>query len=658
MVKLELVALRDRLDDVLAALQPLQAAEVITRAQDPAAPTTEGSGHGAGRADRLLMRLDRLLTWLPDSNSSGPVEAEPAEEHLEELVDELEPAVDRLLGKLEALRTEHESLPRYLAPLAELLPLLPELAGMDDRELANRHLATIALVLDDHQGQVVALLREQLDALLGRRYLLVTAVVGDGSVGCLLALSTRDLPAVEQVLGGDSVARVSVPADYAGRSLGSTVADMRDRMAALPSEEAAVGTELALLLAPHEDSLRSGRWLLAARRERELAAQHAELGERTFALRLWVPRPRLRALRAAVAARPYPVAVLDRPRRPDDSPPVLLRNPRPLRPYQRLVGFLSWPQSGGLDPTGLMGVVLPFLFGVMVGDVGYGLALMTLAWLLRRRMQARSPAVADIARVLLAGGAWSVLFGVLFGEFLGSLGNTLGMPALWFYRGGPAALEPLLLFALAIGAVHISLGVVIGLVSAIRHRSRHHVFERAGTLLFLAGLFVVAGIAASALPAGLVSPAVAAVVVGIVLVGWPQGALGVLLGPLETLSTIGNILSYLRLAAVGLASVYLANVANELAAAAPLLLGIIVGVFFHSMNLALAAFSPMVQSLRLHYVEFFSKFYEGGGQPFAPLGADLSGPTATRAAATPPADLPQVGSNAPEPREAVAMSPR
>ena len=61
-------------------------------------------------------------------------------------------------------------------------------------------------------------------------------------------------------------------------------------------------------------------------------------------------------------------------------------------------------------------------------------------------------------------------------------------------------------------------------------------------------------------------------------------------------------------------------VANELAVLGPLWLGFFVGAFFHALNLALASFSPMIQALRLHYVEFFSKFYEGGGQPFRPFG--------------------------------------
>ena len=83
---------------------------------------------------------------------------------------------------------------------------------------------------------------------------------------------------------------------------------------------------------------------------------------------------------------------------------------------------------------------------------------------------------------------------------------------------------------------------------------------------------------------------------------------------------MGNILSYLRIAAIGLSSIYLAQVANELAGlAGNLLVGLIVAGLFHALNIVLGAFSPAIQSLRLHYVEFFGKFYQGGGQPFHPF---------------------------------------
>jgi V/A-type H+-transporting ATPase subunit I len=126
----------------------------------------------------------------------------------------------------------------------------------------------------------------------------------------------------------------------------------------------------------------------------------------------------------------------------------------------------------------------------------------------------------------------------------------------------------------------------------------------------------------------LITPAVAAVIVGLAVLISLQGFMGILLGPLELISSIGNILSYLRLAAIGLASVYLARVANELAGTGPLWMGVMVGALFHALNLLLGTFSPTIQALRLHYVEFFSKFYQEGGESFRPFG--LPQPTEER----------------------------
>jgi len=122
-------------------------------------------------------------------------------------------------------------------------------------------------------------------------------------------------------------------------------------------------------------------------------------------------------------------------------------------------------------------------------------------------------------------------------------------------------------------------------------------------------------------PSGFMTPALATVVVGLVLMIALEGPMGLLTGPLELMGTIGNVLSYLRIAAIGIASVYLARVANELGALGPVWIGVIVAALFHTLNLALGTFSPAIQALRLHYVEFFGKFYEGGGTAFQPFGS-------------------------------------
>jgi V/A-type H+-transporting ATPase subunit I len=133
-------------------------------------------------------------------------------------------------------------------------------------------------------------------------------------------------------------------------------------------------------------------------------------------------------------------------------------------------------------------------------------------------------------------------------------------------------------------------------------------------------LFAIAGVVAEQLPTGLMTPSVVVVLVALVVLISLQWPLGLIMGPLALVGAISNVLSYLRIAAIGLASVFLARVANELGASAPLALGLIIAALFHALNLALGTFSPTIQALRLHYVEFFDKFYEPGGEPFEPFG--------------------------------------
>lgn len=613
LTQLEVAGLRPRLDDALAALQELRLAEVVTIVDPGETPPD--------LAD-LIARVDAVCA-LSDQPVTGTVLADTV---LRATLDRLEPQVAKLLAEEEELRGEADALPRSIDALDALQPLVPELGRLNDRQLANLGLASMALVLDDPDLRVVRELSRQLAELLGRGHLLVTSATTPGSpVGCLLVLRRGDLPDVHALLGTERVVEVGVPAAYAGKSLRATVEAMCERLSALPGEREHVRSQLVATVKPVAGSLHATAAALRARAERAVAADQADLSSRTFFLRLWVPTRRTALVEQALADRLGPAVAVERvaTRGSAEDRPVLLWNRPGWRPFQQLVGFLSWPARNGLDPTGLMAMVLPIFFGVMVGDVVYGALLVAVAVWLRSRWPKNST-IGEVGGVLALGGGWTVLFGLLYGEALGSLGHSIGMPALWFYRGGPTALQPLLLFSLAIGLVHVVLGLLLGVWTAARGHHRRHMASKAGTLLVLAGLFGLAGVVAAGFPHSLLTPSVAGLIVGIVVACVSQGALGLLLGPLELLGILGNVLSYLRLAAVGLASTYLAEVANQLGARGPLLLGLVVATLFHALNLALAAFSPMIQALRLHYVEFFGQFHEGGGRFFAPLGGSVA----------------------------------
>jgi V/A-type H+-transporting ATPase subunit I len=335
----------------------------------------------------------------------------------------------------------------------------------------------------------------------------------------------------------------------------------------------------------------------------------------------WVPARSLADVEAALASEVGGgVVVQALPLSAGDAArvPVALDNPAPARPFESLVRLLALPRYNGPDPTLLMAFGLPFFFGLILGDVGYGVLLLLLSLLLLRRF--KQPGLGrDVPRVLAFGAAWAILFGVLYGEAFGNLGEHLGMRPLWLDRASAEQVPALLLFTLVLGTVHVTLGLVLGVWEAWRARSRGHLLERGGMLVGLIGLFLAVASLVHWLPTGL-TPGLAVIVVGVVLLGASYGWVGCLAGPIEFIGIIGNILSYLRLAAIGLASVYMARVANDLAGQmGNAILGAIVAILIHSLNLVMGAFSPTIHSLRLHYVEFFRKFYEGGGRPYEPF---------------------------------------
>jgi V/A-type H+-transporting ATPase subunit I len=633
MTKVQVIGRRRDVDRVVDELHRLGLVEIADARSSHAVEELGGEEARSARREELQLlaaQIDALLAVIPsDGGTDGEIQ-DPATRRAVDTgavraeLERLSPKVAALSRRLDALRDERLVLPSYLQPLRLLLPLVPELADLDEEQLRLLRLGTVALVLNTDDEQIVEMLRAELAEQLAGRLHVVWTRVDDGGIGCLIVIPHQHQQAVRALLGRAQVRPAQLPEAFERLSLRAAVEAMQRRVDELPQAIEATRREREALLLPHTTQLRGLHAAITGELERLQAIDRFAATRRVFVAECWVPRRDLARLRREVAARlGAAVLVEDLATSPrDPEAPLLLHNSPIARPFEALVRFLDLPRAGSFDPTLVTTLVLPLMLGVMVGDVGYGAVLIILAILARRSLAARAPALADLTWVALAGATWSIVFGVLFGEFFGDFGKRIvgGDWALWMYRPSAEALEPLLLLAVVIGATHVVLGTAIGAWQAARFREHRTLFDKLGTLLALGGLFGVAGWAADQLPAGALTPAVAATVVGLVLVTSLHGALGVVTGPLEFMGTLGNVLSYLRLAAVGLASAHLAAVANELASVGPIWLGVLVAAFFHSLNLALAAFSPTIQALRLHYVEFFGAFLIGGGRAFSPFG--------------------------------------
>jgi V/A-type H+-transporting ATPase subunit I len=533
-------------------------------------------------------------------------------------VEELMPKVKSLTSQRERLEAELTSLPRYEATLRKLLPIIPR----SIREPGNRSIGV--LVNRQHMEILDAIGKRVFDLTEG----LAEVIASDVDVSTramLIVFPQRFTNEIEALLGREDISRLRLPAELGEGSPDVVLAALYRRMASIPEQIKEIDRELAVLSAQWREKLTVWRAVLQDEIEASRVLPRFGETELTFVLAGWVPAKEIEKVEATLrenVGNAVFIQKLNMTPEMKKRAPVILQNPRLAKPFESLVKLLALPRYGHIDPTRLMAFFLPIFFGMILGDVGYGVLVLALSLGFVRKF--KEGVLHDILLVLAMGAGWSIVFGFLYGEAFGTLGEYFGMRPLWFDRTSSEHVLGLLIMSVVIGAVHVTLGLILGIWEAIKDKSRNHLLERGGMLVGLIGLFFIVGVLTDYLPQGFMSVSIALVVIGIVLLSTSLGCLGIIMGPIEFITLVGNVLSYLRIAAIGLASVYLAKVANEVAGiTGNIIVGVIIAFLIHALNLVLGMFSPTIHSLRLHYVEFFRKFYEGGGRPYEPFKSRL-----------------------------------
>jgi V/A-type H+-transporting ATPase subunit I len=289
--------------------------------------------------------------------------------------------------------------------------------------------------------------------------------------------------------------------------------------------------------------------------------------------------------------------------------PLLLSNPPWARPFEIFSRALGMPASNDADPTPLLAVVVPLMFGYMFGDVGQGLLLAAAGWWYRRRF--------PVARLLMVGGLVAAVFGLLFGSIFSVHGL---LPALWLHPLD-APLQ-VLLAPLVGGAVLLTLGLGLDALAAWwRGQIGRWLLTDAALLVVYLGL-----LAAFANPSGLTVAAVAALCfcLGHALVERRLVAGLRAIGELieKTLQILINTLSFARVGAFALAHAGLSSAIVALMDAADSVVAkALVLVVGNAVVIVLEAMVVSIQTTRLVLFEFFTRFMQGTGRAFRPLPA-------------------------------------
>ncbi|MBI5562144.1 MAG: hypothetical protein HY894_04725 [Deltaproteobacteria bacterium] len=522
----------------------------------------------------------------------------------------VEERVKEARASMEGLLEELSAINKYEKLILGFAPVVSTLGGLKNFEIAG-------LTIERQRAGVLELLASEINKITEGGFELRTVDIDEAAIGVVIAYPKRFDAKIRCLLSGKSINEIRLPDAYAELTLLNALKLMRVRKAELPG--LIDGCETALEAASNEGyGVIKGALAAIDDAIDEIGAlDYAGQTRFTFVIEGWAPATDIAVLKdgfrrtfgGTVLVRDISIGKAD-----FNRVPVCIDNPGYIRPFEVFLGALPPPKYGSVDPTPYVALFFPIFFGIMVGDAGYGAVILLIGLYLRRRFAHKEKPRA-IASVLAISSVSAAFFGVLFGEFFGDLGMRLGvMRPILIHRA--EALKTMMAITLGIGAGHVMLGVIIGAANHFRHHKIAHACAKLSYLSAIVSfLTVVCGIM-KVLPRGTIAPGAAAFVVSMIALTALEGALG----PIEMVKAVGNILSYVRIMAVGTASVVMANVANKIGGLSDsIIIGIIVAGAIHALNIILSMVSPVIQSMRLQYVEFFSKFFEAGGVKYEPF---------------------------------------
>jgi len=323
-----------------------------------------------------------------------------------------------------------------------------------------------------------------------------------------------------------------------------------------------------------------------------------------------------------------------------EAPPIAIENASLIKPFESVTEIYGFPKYKELDPTPLLAVFFILFFGFCLGDAGYGITLSLVAFFMYKKF-VLSDGAKKILKLLFYGGIASTIAGILSGgwfgvdpanfpPFLKTVSNILLSMRVIDPLKNPIAM---LILALGFGIVHITFGKLISFY--LKWREKQYVAAICDDLLwtfFFLSLVLTGVEAAGAIKIGDIGWKLASI--GAVLLVLTQGRaqkniiMKLVSGVLSlygTVAYLSDVLSYSRILALGLATTIIAMVINliaEMTKGIPFvgyLIMIAILIFGHIFNIIINVLGAFIHSGRLQFVEFFSKFLEGGGKEFKPF---------------------------------------
>jgi len=659
MGRLVAAGVKDDLDDALAVLARLKALHFIDY------DGNEGGlslGTPSEKADEIGRVLNKVRAAASQVEASGPSNAVPATGVRESIDGDLPDKVDALLGQVArideidasvASKTEEESVLSQIAPLGvdvELLSgysSLTSFIGTVSDVAAARTAAENGLFIDG--GDVVAVF-----------------VRNDDASATSAALQAAGFTAIQLPDGsGDSNVRINA---------------LEGERVELLNEREELASSVESWTEENGEALLCGLEVLERDHELTTSPVKVAVSEHAFVIDGWVEMDRAHDIRVAlgnsclvVDIEPFVIEAggghhdHDHHHEPV-SPPIAFQPRSRTKPLELVTDMVGRPGYGRLDPTVFMFFTYPLFFGLMLGDMAYGLVTMGLGWLLLSKAGTNEGLKLG-GRFLLLIGTATVLFGYIYAEFAGweIFPHHGHSPVEWMQVLYPAVdshgyvfkaklgynitfafpfhrvssnLMDLIILTLYMGWIHVMIGLIMGFRDVLLVGNGHGgigwvaaFFEKGAWMILLVGglLFTHAYIGSHG---EFMTAGVALIGIATVCLMWTlyryhglDLPIALMMGPIEALGMMPTIISYVRLFAVGVVGVKIAETGNHMffdniSLDEPLMAVILFIGWFVVQAFAwiLGVFSPNIHAARLHMVEWMKQYYDSSGKPFSPFG--------------------------------------
>jgi len=520
----------------------------------------------------------------------------------------IEPKILERLDKLEKIKEQVQKNEFVISNLS----LLPEIRTDIFKSSEN-----IKVLLGLISTTSIAKIKNQ----LAKKEVVVVAEEKDKTLSFITVLTTpEELSNVEKILHDVGFETLDIP--YESKKPIEIINSLKREIEKLKDEKRKIDGFLTKTRRLYEEKFALLSEELEIAKQKIIALQNFKTTMAFSVLEAWVPKKDFNKFHGIVKeiSKQYYIEIDEK-----DDAPTLLKNAKLIKPFEMLTELYSPPKYKDFDPTPILAITFTLFFGFMLTDVAYGLIVLALGWIMYRGIGKFNESMKKFAIILILFGISTAIMGVVFGSYFGDFFQKIGLNI-------PIPIDAMrqvmltLAIALGLGSLHLTIGLISGFYENIHKGSFKDALAKQGVwLMFMIGLFF---ILLKLNTIGLVAIFIA-VGLQIFFNFLEGGVVSSFLSIFGFSGFIGDLFSYARLMALAIGTAGIALAINFMVFMVVDLipwLGWVIAVFVfvigHMFNIVMNGLGAFVHSTRLHFLEFFTKFYEGGGRTYKPFVAE------------------------------------